>query len=140
MQNEDNSNWFDGMRKSGVRRGVIDPFAYELAVLPVDVADAVRSAGGWLCDRVRAGWKVNVFVDEGADGRGTYGIGPDEAADHQNNPGCRDHRAEALAGQARNFELEARTYGGPTAAGVVLLVSLPNRSGALRSREVQCDN
>lgn len=63
----ENSSPFDGARMSGVRRGARDPFGYELAVIPVDVADAVRSAGGWLCDRVRAGWKVNVFVDEDAD-------------------------------------------------------------------------
>ncbi len=31
--------------------------------------DAVRSAGGWLCDRVRAGWNVTVTVPDGADVR-----------------------------------------------------------------------
>jgi len=27
----------------------------------------VRSAGGWLCDRARAGWDVNVLVADGGD-------------------------------------------------------------------------
>jgi hypothetical protein len=60
-------NPFNWRRGSGVRPGVPTPFGFELTVIPVDVDDAVRSAGGWLCDRVRAGWKVNMFVDEAAD-------------------------------------------------------------------------
>ena len=37
-------------------------FRYQLAVVASDMADVVRSAGGWLCDRARAGWDVNVVV------------------------------------------------------------------------------
>jgi hypothetical protein len=42
---------------------------YELNVVAVDVADAVRYAGGWMCDRVRAGWKVNVYVPDDSNAR-----------------------------------------------------------------------
>lgn len=35
---------------------------YRLDVIATDVADVVRSAGGWLYDRVGAGWEVNVLV------------------------------------------------------------------------------
>lgn len=42
---------------------------YELNVVAIDVADAVRSAGGWMCDRVRAGWKVNVYVLDDSNAR-----------------------------------------------------------------------
>lgn len=65
----EDSNPCNWRRGSGVRLGVPTPFGFELAVIPVDVDDAIRSAGGWLCDRVRAGWKVNVVVDEVADVR-----------------------------------------------------------------------
>lgn len=42
---------------------------YELDVLGSDVADVVDSAGGWLFDRVMAGWSVNVAVPDDADVR-----------------------------------------------------------------------
>lgn len=32
-----------------------------------DVADAVRDAGGWMCDRVWAGWDVTAWVPSGCD-------------------------------------------------------------------------
>jgi hypothetical protein len=35
---------------------------YQLDVTACDVADLVRSAGGWLYDRAMAGWDVNVVV------------------------------------------------------------------------------
>jgi hypothetical protein len=35
---------------------------YRLTVVATDIADAVHSAGGWLCDRARAGWDVTVLV------------------------------------------------------------------------------
>jgi hypothetical protein len=42
---------------------------YDLVVLTGDVNDAVTSAGGWLCDRVRAGWRVTVFAPQNSDFR-----------------------------------------------------------------------
>jgi hypothetical protein len=48
----------------GVRACDNRMLGYELNVVAVDVADAVRCAGGWMCDRVRAGWKVNVYVPD----------------------------------------------------------------------------
>jgi hypothetical protein len=35
---------------------------HQLTVVGLTTADVVQSAGGWLCDRARAGWDVNVFV------------------------------------------------------------------------------
>jgi hypothetical protein len=40
-----------------------------MTVVSNGVDDAVRSAGGWLCDRVRAGWHVTVVLPEGHDPR-----------------------------------------------------------------------
>jgi hypothetical protein len=42
---------------------------YELFVIASQVDDVVRSAGGWLFDRVMAGWAVNVLVPDGCDVR-----------------------------------------------------------------------
>ena len=40
---------------------------YAVRLITDDVADAVASAGGWLVDRVRAGWRVTALVADGAD-------------------------------------------------------------------------
>ncbi|MDY6995513.1 MAG: hypothetical protein SW019_02885 [Actinomycetota bacterium] len=62
----------DGMppfvrRGSGVRVCGENLLAYDLAVLAVDVEAVVAAAGGWLCDRVRAGWRVTVHTPGPAD-------------------------------------------------------------------------
>jgi hypothetical protein len=44
-----------GVRSSKLR-------SYELSVIASDVGDVVCSAGGWMCDRVRAGWRVTVLI------------------------------------------------------------------------------
>ena len=42
---------------------------YQLNVVASSTEDVVQSAGGWLCDRARAGWDVNVLVADGGDPR-----------------------------------------------------------------------
>jgi hypothetical protein len=42
---------------------------YRLDVVALDIADVVRSAGGWLYHRVAAGWEVNVLIPAPADDR-----------------------------------------------------------------------
>ena len=42
---------------------------YQLNVIASTTADVVRSAGGWLCDRARAGWDVDVLVAGDHDSR-----------------------------------------------------------------------
>jgi hypothetical protein len=42
---------------------------YQLNVVAASIADVVRSAGGWLCDRARAGWDVNVLIADDHDPR-----------------------------------------------------------------------
>ena len=37
---------------------------YRLDLVAASVADVVTCAGGWLCDRVMAGWDVTVLVGE----------------------------------------------------------------------------
>jgi hypothetical protein len=42
---------------------------YQLNVIASTTEDVLQSAGGWLCDRARAGWDVNVLVGDGGDPR-----------------------------------------------------------------------
>jgi hypothetical protein len=42
---------------------------YQLNVIASTTDDVLQSAGGWLCDRARAGWDVNVLVADGGDPR-----------------------------------------------------------------------
>lgn len=42
---------------------------YQLNVVASTTEEVVQSAGGWLCDRARAGWDVNVLVAGGGDRR-----------------------------------------------------------------------
>ena len=42
---------------------------YQLTVIAASMADVVGSAGGWLCDRARAGWDVSVVVADRHDAR-----------------------------------------------------------------------
>lgn len=49
-------------RGVGVRASATALLSYELTVFARDPLDAVRHAGGWMCDRVRAGWKVTVVL------------------------------------------------------------------------------
>lgn len=75
---------FGERRGVGVRTSATALLCYELTVVAVDPLDAVRNAGGWIYDRVRAGWKVNVVVPESCDvrpleilGVGAYAAGRD---------------------------------------------------------------
>ncbi|OMC57865.1 hypothetical protein A5747_01970 [Mycobacterium sp. IS-836] len=42
---------------------------YRLDVVAASAADVVQSAGGWLYDRVMAGWQVTVLLPKGRDSR-----------------------------------------------------------------------
>jgi hypothetical protein len=42
---------------------------YQLNVVASTTEEVVESAGGWLCDRARAGWDVNVLIAGGGDPR-----------------------------------------------------------------------
>jgi hypothetical protein len=48
---------------------------YQLDVIASDIADVVRWAGGWLCDRAMAGWDVNVLVADHRDARPLHILG-----------------------------------------------------------------
>jgi hypothetical protein len=56
-----------GRTGMGVRGSATELLIYDLVVLTGDVNDTVTSAGGWLCDRVRAGWRVTVLAPQNSD-------------------------------------------------------------------------
>lgn len=60
---------------------------YQLDVIGLDVADVVCSAGGWLCDRVLAGWDVRVTLTDDGDPRPLRILGL----------GCGERRSEPVA-------------------------------------------
>jgi hypothetical protein len=47
----------------------INTSRYQLTVVASSMTDVVGSAGGWLCDRARAGWDVNVVLAAPHDAR-----------------------------------------------------------------------
>jgi len=53
----------------GVRGSTECLLEYDLTVIARDAAEVVAAAGGWLCDRVRAGWRVSVLLTGVADER-----------------------------------------------------------------------
>lgn len=52
---------------SGVRAAGETLRTYNLTVIANDVESVVAAAGGWLCDRMRAGWRVTARVPAGHD-------------------------------------------------------------------------
>ena len=52
---------------------------YRLDVVAPTVVEAVRAAGGWMFDRVMAGWDVRVLVTDGHDDRALQILGADGA-------------------------------------------------------------
>jgi hypothetical protein len=65
----DERDVFGERRGVGVRASETALLSYDLTVVAADVGDAVDGAGGWLFDRVRAGWKVNVVIPASCDVR-----------------------------------------------------------------------
>lgn len=57
------------------RRRADTQLGYRLDVVASDVADVVRSAGGWLYDRMAAGWQVNVLLPATPDARALQILG-----------------------------------------------------------------
>lgn len=65
----DDRNMFIDRRGVGVRASATTLLSYDLTVVATDTGDVVGGAGGWLFDRVRAGWKVSVVIPASCDVR-----------------------------------------------------------------------
>ena len=59
----------------GVRRSTISYTRFQLFVAACDVGELIVSVGGWMCDRIRAGWDVTVAVSEQRDLRALQILG-----------------------------------------------------------------
>jgi hypothetical protein len=82
---------------------------YRLDVVASSPADAVLSAGGWLYDRVRAGWEVNVLLPRQSDIRPLQILGVQAAdLDSQIPPADTGCAARGLAVSAQMFAADAR--------------------------------
>lgn len=55
----------------------IEPLACTVTVVALDVGEVVTAAGGWICDRIRAGWRVSALVPRGRDTRPLRILGAD---------------------------------------------------------------
>lgn len=84
-------------RGSGVRSSGDALLTYDVTVFAGDLERAVGAAGGWLCDRVRAGWRVTVLVPPGSDVRALTILGVGAAEWESGVDALRRLRPAALA-------------------------------------------
>jgi hypothetical protein len=82
---------------------------YRLDVIASSPADVVRSVGGWLYDRVRAGWHVNVLLPQHCDSRpleilGMHALDLDAQAPLVSS----EHEVRGLAVSADMYAADAR--------------------------------
>lgn len=66
---------FNVVREPPARRCAVSHTRYRLCVVAYDAAELIASAGGWMCDRMRAGWDVSVAVAESRDLRALQILG-----------------------------------------------------------------
>lgn len=103
----DERHLFAERRGVGVRASATTLLSYDLTVVATAATDVVAGAGGWLFDRVRAGWKVSVIVPATCDARPLEILG---VRVYTAGRDARDLPAEpaALAVPARLFETDQR--------------------------------
>jgi hypothetical protein len=94
-----------GQGRPAARRYDGTAVKYCLDVVAASPADVVRSVGGWLYDRVRAGWEVNVLLPEPCDSRALQILGMQAAQIPSAASGRATH---GLAVSAEMFASDAR--------------------------------
>jgi hypothetical protein len=80
---------------------------YRLDVVAASAADVVQSAGGWLYDRVMAGWEVTALVPRGCDTRALRILGV-QALDAEARFALWGPTSQSLAVSAEAFTADAR--------------------------------
>jgi hypothetical protein len=100
-----------GGRRVGVARATRaeeEHLRYRLDVVAVSAVDVVRSTGGWLYDRVMAGWEVTVLLSPGADTRPLRILGVDVLdLDSESAAAALERKSESLAVSAAAFAADA---------------------------------
>ncbi|WP_068176804.1 hypothetical protein [Mycobacterium sp. UM_CSW] len=84
-----------------------EPLRYRLDVVAASAADVVQSAGGWLYDRVMAGWEVTALLPNGGDTRSLRILGV-QAFDGEARPDLAASTSQSLAVSAEAFAADAR--------------------------------
>ena len=80
---------------------------YRLDVVAASAADVVQSAGGWLYDRVMAGWEVTALLSNSSDTRSLRILGV-QAADLEAQFALTGLRSQSLAVSGEAFTTDAR--------------------------------
>ncbi len=80
---------------------------YRLQVVAASAVDVVQSAGGWLYDRVMAGWEVTALLPPGGDTRPLRILGV-AVSDLQSGFGGTGAGSQSLAVSAEAFTADAR--------------------------------
>jgi hypothetical protein len=80
---------------------------YRLDVVAASAADVVQSAGGWLYDRVMAGWEVTVLLPHDGDTRSLRILGV-QASDLEAQLAASGPTSQSLAVSAEAFSADAR--------------------------------
>jgi hypothetical protein len=78
---------------------------YRLDVVAGSAADIVQSAGGWLYDRVMAGWEVTALLPHGGENRPLRILGV-QAFDHEERPAPTASASQSLAVSAEAFSAD----------------------------------
>lgn len=98
-----------GKRRPRALRGEPGSEKYRLDVIASDAADVVCSVGGWLYDRVRAGWDVTVLLPQRCDSRPLQILGMQSSPlDPRALPVSAEHAARGLAVSAQMYAADAR--------------------------------
>lgn len=88
-------------------RATSDCLRYRLDVVAASAADVVASAGGWLYDRVMAGWEVTALLPHGCDTRALRILGV-QALDPDAQFAPTGSTGHSLAVSAEAFTADAR--------------------------------
>ncbi|ORW84539.1 hypothetical protein AWB92_02470 [Mycobacterium sp. IEC1808] len=83
-------------------RGDAECLGYRLDVVAASASDVVQSAGGWLYDRVMAGWQVTALLPHGGDARSLRILGV-QAFDGEARPDLAASKSQSLAVSAEAF-------------------------------------
>jgi hypothetical protein len=100
----------EGRRVSAARAARTDEehLRYRLDVVAVSAVDVVQSTGGWLYDRVMAGWEVTALLAPGADTRPLRILGVDALdLDSDSAAAALDRKNKSLAVSAEAFAADA---------------------------------
>ncbi len=95
------------VRSARSTRADCECLRYRLDVVAASTADVVASAGGWLYDRVMAGWEVTVLLPHGCDTRALRILGV-RTLDSDEQPDPAGARSHSLAVSAEAFTADAR--------------------------------